>query len=87
MSSDSAGQRQRAERATAALDAMTVNAYPRDSREWNESVILAAMEWAHQEALREALRIAKEDGNITAVREQLDRLAREAQINCVMPRN
>lgn len=42
---------------------------------------------ARQEALREALRIAKEDGNITAVREQLDRLAREAQINCVMPRN
>ena len=55
MSSDSAWQRQRAERATAALDAMTVNAYPRDSREWNESVILAAMEWAHQEALRDVL--------------------------------
>ena len=78
MSSDSAGQRQRAERATAALDAMTVNAYPRYSREWNESVILAAMEWARQEALREAVSIVEDwPLGIEDRLGLLDRLARE----------
>ena len=58
---------------------MTVNAYPRDTREWNESVILAAMEWARQEALREASDLIKLMPMLTAhnVAAVLDRLARE----------
>jgi len=63
---------------------MTVNAYPRDTREWNESVILAAMEWASQEALRGVLheslnlKYYHAHNGVQALREWIkDRLARE----------
>ena len=53
--------------------------YDKLGRGWAQDtkVIHHALIEVRREAIADALRIAKEDGNITAVREQLDRLARE----------
>jgi len=53
--------------------------YDKLGRGWAQDtkVIHNALIEVRREAMADALRIAKEDGNITAVREQLDRLARE----------
>lgn len=53
--------------------------YDKLGRGWAQDTktIHNALIEVRREAMAEALRIAKEDGNITAVRELLDRLARE----------